>query len=167
MDNLSNDQNEPVCRFGPGGDFVSFWPKQHFTSRKAVPNSLALLLERLAKIINTKLTPDFDASADSPKNAHQPKTLTLPEKGNIKYEVKHAKSEKPADSAPAPVINSNCQLQDQPMLFPDDRRVSIPTGHKPKHRIRTYRRTTKKKAPVQLPGQGSLFEADLRCAKTA
>ena len=167
MDNHFNEQNEPVCRFGPGGDFVSFWPKQHSASHKAVPNSLALLLERLAKIINTKLTPDFDASADSPKITNQPQTLTLPEKGNLKYEVKHAKSEKPTDAAPAPVINSNCELQDQPMLFPDDRRVSIPTGHKPKHRIRAYRRTAKKKTPVQLPGQGSLFEADLRCAKTA
>jgi hypothetical protein len=167
MDNHFNKQNEPVCRFGPGGDFVSFWPKQHSTSRKPVPNSLALLLERLAKIINTKLSPDFDASADSPKNTPQPQTLTLPEKGNLKYEVKHAKSEKPVNTAPTPGINSNCDLQVQPMLFPDDRRVSISTGHKPKHRIRTYRRTAKKKAPVQLPGQGSLFEADFRCAKTA
>jgi hypothetical protein len=167
MDNLSNEQNEPVCRFGPGGDFVSFWPKQNSTSRNAVPNSLALLLERLAKIINTRLTPDFDASADSAKKTHQPQTLSLPEKGKLKYEVKHAKSEKPTDAETTAVIKSNCDLQDQQMLFPDDRRVSIPTGHKPKHRIRAYRRTPKKKAPVQLPGQGSLFEADFRCAKTA
>jgi len=167
MDNLSNEQNEPVCRFGPGGDFVSFWPKQHSPSRKAVPNSLALLLERLAKIINAKLTPDFDASAASPKVTHQSQTLTLPEKGNLEYEVKHPQSEKPINTATTTVINSNFDLQGQSMLFPDDRRVSISTGHKPKHRIRTYRRTAKKKAPLQPSGQGSLFETDLRCAKTA
>jgi len=167
MDNHFDEQNEPVCRFGPGGDFVSFWPPRHSASRKAVPNSLALLLERLAKIINAKLTPDFDASADSPKITHQPQPLTLAEKGKLEYEVKHAKSEKPTNTATISVINSNCDLQDQPLLFPDDRRVGISTGHKPKHRIRTYRRTSKKKAPVQLSGQGSLFETDLRCAKTA
>ena len=162
-----NGQIQPLCTFGPGGDFVSFWPKQHSTSRNAVPNSLALLLERLARIINAKLTPDFDASAASHKITHQPKTLTLPEKGNLEYEVKNAKSEKPTDAETTAVIKSNCDLQDQQMLFPDDCRAGLSTGHKPKHRIRTYRRTTKKKAPAQLPGQGSLFEADFRCAKTA
>ena len=167
MDESFNEQFEPVCRFGPGGDYISVWPSQHSKSPRSAPNRLAGLLERLSEIITTKLLPNFDAAADAPTNTHCSTAPALREKGNLEYEVESTESDKPANPAPVAVIEDNRQFQGQTMLFPDDSRAGRPTVHKPKYRIRTYHRTAKKKPALQLPGQGSLFEADFKSAKTA
>jgi len=59
------------------------------------------------------------------------------------------------------------RLSSEPMLFPDDCRISIRTGHKPKHGVRAYRRTAKKGPARGLSRQGSLFKSDFKSARTA
>jgi len=99
----------PVCKFGPGGDFVSIWP------------------ERFAGL-------------------YQPG---------------------PAYTGVAAGDEGDGRLPAQPMLFADDFRTAGANQHKPKRRIRAYRRAAKKKVHLEFSRQGSLFAADAHCAKTA
>jgi hypothetical protein len=55
----------------------------------------------------------------------------------------------------------------EPMLFPDPGGNGVRIKHKPKHRIRAYRRVAKKGSTVRFAEQGSLFESQYRSAKTA
>ncbi len=129
MDADRDKQIEPLCKFGPGGDFVSIWPKESIVSSQELPNCLGKLLSSVSKTIST--------SADS------------------------------VYLAPTTVTKSNRFVSGEPMLFPDDCRISLRTGHKPKPRIRAYRRTAKKRPAFGSSVQGSLFETDFKGAKTA
>ncbi|GAH28442.1 unnamed protein product, partial [marine sediment metagenome] len=55
MDSRLDNQIEPVCKFGPGGDFVSVWPGEAQQSRQPLTNRLAKLLTSLSQIIPTLL----------------------------------------------------------------------------------------------------------------
>ena len=108
-----HNQVEPVCKFGPGGDFVSFWPCE-------------------------------------PGDVQAPTEPISVRKANIRYPVK-----------------SGSDICSQALLFSDDGWVKLRTGHKPKARIRAYRRIANKRPTLNPVGQGSLFEADFKGAKTA
>jgi hypothetical protein len=146
MDSPPNKQIEPVCRFGPGGDFVSVWPPK--TSQPPPPSKklLAKVLGSLNEIITT--------------------LRSSTSKENLEYVVE-SKAGKPAYSTPTTVIKSDSRFSGQPILFTDDCRISIGTGHKPKHHIRAYHRTAKKKPVISFAGHGSLFETNFKSAKTA
>jgi hypothetical protein len=116
MDNYPNKQTEPVCKFGPGGDFVSFWPA---------------------------------------------------EKEREEYAAKNGGFEEPSHPAPDSTIKGDSQFSGEPMLFADDWRVGAAVRHKPKHGIRAHHRTATKRATVQFPRQGSLFNANFKSAKSA
>ena len=53
---------------------------------------------------------------------------------------------------------SDSLLREQPLLFGDDCRVSNTAKRKSNHRVRTHRRTTRKKDAQWDKGQGTLFE---------
>ena len=53
------------------------------------------------------------------------------------------------------------------ILFPEDTQIHTRTSHKPKHRIRTYRRTAKKSSASRPAGQGLLFDDNFKRIKTA
>jgi hypothetical protein len=40
MNNGRDERIEPVCKFGPGGDYVSFWPPGSFELPQLSSNSL-------------------------------------------------------------------------------------------------------------------------------
>jgi len=111
MRRQADGQAEPLCKFGPGGDFIAVWQPE-----LAAANS---------KTYNT------------------------------------------VDSAPVATIEDGGVLSREPMLFPDNSRIGGPTEHKPKYRVRTYRRAAKKRPAFRLSEQGSLFELDLAGARTA
>ncbi|UCE99569.1 MAG: hypothetical protein JSV82_00405 [Planctomycetota bacterium] len=115
MDRRLSEQIEPVCKFGPGGDFVSFWP-------------------------------------DEPRARDiQPAAEAVPaRKESIRY----------------PFQNSS-DICSRALLFDDDCRIKLRTARKPRHHIRAYHRTAKKSPALSLAGQGMLFEAGLKSAKTA
>jgi len=135
-------QIEPVCRFGPGGDFVSIWPPQSQPPKKQP----AKLLGRLNEIIT--------------------EVLGSVSKENLEYAVKSSTG-KPAYSSPTATIKSDSRFSGRSFLFPDDCRIGLAARNKPKHHIRAYRRTAKKRPAIAFAGHGSLFESNFKSAKTA
>jgi hypothetical protein len=150
MDSDAEKQFEPVCRFGPGGDFVSIWPE---SSEFQLPSQSRLLkvLACLNEIISGLLGSEFNQSSTATA-----KTQSTPA-------VRFGQSRKPQDVLKGPAIPRKAQ----PMLFPDDSRVGLRAVHKPKHRIRAHRRTAKKRPRIDPGEQGLLFAADLKIARTA
>jgi hypothetical protein len=135
-------RGEPVCRFGPGGDFTSSWPPQSQPLKKQPVK----LLSQLNEIITTLL-----GSAS---------------KENLNYVVESSAG-KPAYSSPTAAIKSDSRFSGWPLLFPDDCRIGLGADNKPKHHIRAYRRTAKKRPAISFAGHGSLFETNFKSAKTA
>ena len=78
-----------------------------------------------------------------------------------------ANDDQSAHASSITAIKSDNLVPGQPLLFPDDFRISRNLKHQSKHRLRAYRRTAKKESAVSLPGQSSLFAADLRSARSA
>ncbi len=165
MDSCLNNHPEPVCRFGPGGDFVSVWPPEQTLTHRPSMGRLTKFIQSLSHIVPTLLGSTPNTVPQELTQTQPPADPVLHRKGLLKYAVK--KIDKPAHTASATAINSHKLFSDQSILFPDDGRISIRTGHKPKHRIRAYRRTAKKTPPLDLAGQGSLFESDFKSARTA
>ncbi len=167
MDCPSNKQIEPICRFGPGGDFISVWPDELKEYPQPSTNHLAGLLNWLSEITTALLGSGFEPTTAGPENIQAAADRILCQKGKLEYAVENNKADKPAHSTPTTTIKSDSLFSGQPILFADNRRISLRTGCKPKHSIRAYRRTAKKSPAPGLPGQGSLFEADFKSAKTA
>jgi hypothetical protein len=140
-------KGEPVCRFGPGGDFVSAWPPQPQSPKKQP----AKLLSRLNEIITTLIGSTCGLATS---------------KENLDYVVE-SNTGKPAYSTPTAAIKSDSRFSGWPLLFADDCRIGLGADNKPKHNIRAYRRTAKKRPAVTFAGHGSLFETDFKSAKTA
>jgi hypothetical protein len=142
MNNHTDKQIAPVCRFGPGGDFISVWPPQS-QPHKAQP---AKLLTRLNEIIAA--------------------LLNLSSKENLDYVVE-SNAGKPAYSSPTTTLKGDSRFSGRPLLFPDDCRIGLTARNKPKHHIRAYRRTAKKRPAIAFAGHGSLFESNFKSTKTA
>jgi hypothetical protein len=167
MDSHPQKQAEPGSKFGPGGDFLSFWPKEPTPSPKLEANTLTRLLYTIAEITNATLGSDFDSTLKIPTEAGQLSEHILYHEEKLKYAGQNGKADKSAYAPAASAATSNCLFSDEQMLLPDDCRTCSRTRRKPKHRIRTYRRTAKKTAAISLPEQGTLFEVNLQGAKTA
>jgi hypothetical protein len=139
MNSGANRQFQPVCRFGPGGDFVSIWPE---TLEFQLPsqNRLLKMFAYLNEIIAGVLGSEFN----------RPSTAA-------------------AKAQPIPVVrfDQSRKSQAQSMLFPDDSRIGLRAAHKPRLRIRACRRTTKKRPLIDLGEQNLLFAAELKIARTA
>ena len=167
MNDRLNNQNEPVCRFGPGGDFISAWPKDQAASLKPEQNRLAKLLNTINEIINAALGSEFDNATNITTGFIPQPNRILYHEEKLKYDVKNSKPDNQTYSAPVAVTKSASSLPGESLLFPDDCRISLRTKHKPKHRIRAHRRTAKKGSAIEVPGQGSLFNDNFKSAKTA
>jgi hypothetical protein len=142
MDSSANKQFQPVCRFGPGGDFVFIWPESsefQLPSQNRLPKVLACLNEIIAGVLGSEF---------NPVSAVTSKAHPIPV-------VRFGQSQK-----------SQAQ-QAQPLLFPDDSRTGLRAAHKPSLRIRARRRTTKKRPHIDLDEQGLLFAAELKIARSA
>jgi len=161
MDSRFNNQNEPLCRFGPGGDFAYGWSPKNKNTSQMPGNPLSRILETITQLIMDVLGPDFASYKTPPANTKNQTHNILNLKGNLKYADNQINP--PANA----IIKLHSKVQCQPMLFSDDSRISIKTANKPKHRIRTHRRTAKKRVSVGITGQGTLFEDNVKSAKTA
>ena len=139
MDSGANKKFQPVCRFGPGGDFVSIWPESsqfQLPSQNRLLKILACLNEIIAGVLGSEFNP---LSAAAPK----------------------------AQPIPAARFDQSRKSQAQPMLFPDDSRIGLRAAHKPRHRIRAHHRTIKKRPCIDPAEQGLLFAPDIKIARTA
>jgi len=157
-----NERTEPVCKFGPGGDYVSFWPPGSYELPRLSTNSLTKVLLSLSKIIENLV-----GSESGNILAGRAANRFVCGKGDFEDVVKSSTTDKPGHPASNAVIKDDRAGPGEPMLFADDWRAGGRAGHKPKHHIRAHRRTAKKRVSVSLSGQGSLFELDLQGAGTA
>ncbi len=158
------DPTEPLCKFGPGGDFVYFWPAKPGMK----PSSLTKLLNKLVPIVAAQ--PQHKPQQQEPHIAQtpaEPITQIIASKEEFENAANNNTGDKTTHPAPATIIKGDSIFTGQPMLFPDDSRTRKRADHKPKHRVRTHRRTAKKRHTAGLAGQGSLFEANFKSAKTA
>lgn len=151
----------PVCKFGPGGDFVSVWPRQ----LKPLFRRSQSRLVRLLGSVGGTIAELFDSELS---------TVQIESAGVIRDPGGQEKSDYAAEgidrgayAATVAGAEGGGRVSSEPMLFPDDWRISRAVEHKPKHRIRTHRRVAKKKPALSIAGQGSLFEADGKSTKTA
>jgi len=181
--------SEPLCKFGPGGDFVAVWPGPAAGGSPAL-RLLAAVVEAAAVILGLKqsaawqglspalvgggsrsgLSDRSDQSDESDRRG--PCRLGPQERSRIEKEIQiHATENSRAfrapDPSPAPASKDGRRLPGEPMLFPDVRRNGVRIEHKPKHRIRAYRGAAKKGPSVRLCKQSTLFDAQFGSARIA
>ena len=154
-----NGHIEPLCTFGPGGDFVAHWqPEGTETCEWSNPLTrlLAATVEIFAVLLGLRRSVAFG-----------PNELTDGYKENIVHADQNSEAHGTANSSPASASADGGAFSGEPMLFPNVGRDGVRIEPKPKHRIRTYRRAAKKRIAHDFAGQGSLFEVDFHRAKTA
>lgn len=157
---------EPLCKFGPGGDFIAAWQptlSESSSSSNWLTKVLTFMLEPLALLLGLKPSGP-SAHAGQAVAAHE---FTARDEQRVPNGVRNIRVDRTFDAAPTATAAADCLFSGQPSLFPDHRRVGLRIRHKPQHRVRTYRRTAKKRPALWLPEQGSLFEIDLASARTA
>ena len=155
---------EPVCKFGPGGEYLSVWPPGLLPEDDLSGGHLSRLLASLAEIVGvlsgtrcvqaTTLTTSRNKTAPTAKE-------TTPDAA-----ARH-RPHRRFDPETAPSAPAHRRFPREPMLFPDDSRAGEPAKPQPKHGVRAPRRAAKKVTAVDFAGQGSLFEVDAPRAKTA
>jgi hypothetical protein len=151
MNNHNENPFQPLCRFGPGGEFTSDWPAKNRQDRQPPKNQLLKVLAALNDIISTMVGAEF-----IPADEH---------KGNREHGILN--TDKQAHTSAEPTAQSDSLVPIQSVLFPDNWRAGRPLKDKPKYRIRTHRRAAKKRTSFSDTCQGSLFETDLQGSKTA
>ena len=153
---FNNEDMTPICKFGPGGEYVSFLPKEY--AEIASPNNpLAKALEKIAKIMGTPI------KSVSPVSLKPVKIYSMEEQGESEPNTKSIAC------IAASVGNSQAdsKLSKQQSLFSVDAGACRAGGNKPAYRIRAYRRPARKRTAGKIGRQGTLFDDNLVRAKTA
>lgn len=156
-------QAEPLCKFGPGGDFVAAWEPEPSERPDVLARLLGSAVEAFAAAFGLK-RPGADVPLSSNFCPNEP-TVRHREKPNDAIENSTACDSTDATSVPASANGS--PFSGEPLLFPDLGRNGFRTKHKPKHRVRASRRVAKKGPAFRKPKQGSLFEGQFARARIA
>jgi len=85
MDSDKDKMNGPVCRFGPGGDFVSVWPRQPLELTHSSTGRLCKLLASMAEIVTVLLDSEFARDSAVPTRIHRPPDQILHPKEKLEY----------------------------------------------------------------------------------
>jgi hypothetical protein len=164
MDRFSKyfDENDtPVCRFGPGGDFVQDWPLRP-RSRQTDP--ISKILETIAKIIGTVITPQLLQRSNADKISI---ALTdIEQAGNMEDKIDFNQSDK-SDTKTDASAQTDRKLPQEPMLFDNNTGAGAIAGHKQNNGFRAHRRTKRKRVSFRTIRQGSLFEPYPESSKVA
>ena len=149
-------EDSPLCRFGPGGEYLYNWPPSNYKYKLPVQDKLTRVLMTISDMIGdfVKCPPDI---------VNQPQT-TETVSGNPKHEKSALLA---TNTSPDANIKSHQYLPKQQMLFSDDCRACKSNINKPKHNIRTHRKPANKRPALHIAGQGSLFDDNFKSAKSA
>jgi hypothetical protein len=148
----------PVCKFGPGGDYTELWPQGseliEFANAEGQPkNALGRLLDILsgmAQLLRGK-----------------PDKQNIEISGPVEIVIYEAKVGCAAYTEAGSVVEGNRRVWKQRWLFADDWRAGEAGRRKPDNHIRAHRATPKKGIHLGSVAQSSLFDADVKGAKTA
>jgi hypothetical protein len=150
------DFQNPLCKFGPGGDYVTAWPDVPVLSAPQ-EDQLSKVLETLAGIIGV---------SSPARPSYQQSKYPV-----IKYRQEWLKREhqlsNPTYPAPAPAFKIDSCKPDPSGLFSNDQGNGVATSDKQNDRFRASRRTARKRSHTGIAQQGSLFETYTARAKTA
>jgi hypothetical protein len=159
-------QIEPLCKFGPGGDFEEAWRPE--------PPEVCEMSSRFIRLLSAVFEVFAVVLGFRRSNAHVIFGNTARDRGLIDFDMEKARnaaeSSRLRNTAYAPaatVAQDGGAVSGEQMLFPDLGGDGVRAGHKPKHGVRAYRRTSKKRSAVRFGKQGSLFEGQFKSAKTA
>ena len=154
----------PICKFGPGGEYVSNWPAVPLYSVSTPQgNPLGRVLDGIARMVGLSPTQSL---ALQMRRTTDPQIQKLIQKRRERNE-RAAKQDGPAYAASITVVGNNSPFSGKPTLFSDDTGTGFAPQHKPNHGIRASRRPARKRFAGGLPQQGSLFDAHIARAKTA
>ncbi len=156
--------DEPICKFGPGGDYVRVWPGKaggKGDAVGAVENPLRKVLERLADIIgaNINIASVSGVGVDGPREIGACEIVNEKEE----REENHVAADNESGTGNAETIRdtqAHPAVRAEPLLFADDSRVGAGGRRKSNYRIRAHRKTARKRAAQKIDGQGTLFEID-------
>jgi hypothetical protein len=144
---------QPLCKFGPGGDFVQeLSPKEALPKMPIQENSLGKVLEIIAEMIGVAVGPELLLDQPQQQDNVLKKQAFLTEK--TKNETIQSGFSHHHSQATGRIEGNRC-VPKQAMLFADDGRIGKFTGHKTPHRIRTYRRTSRKRTDRVLQRQSA------------
>ena len=161
----------PVCRFGPGGDFVADWPPRkklsadttlHSTLRSTSP--ISKVLETIAKIIGTVIAPELLQRNNADKISIALTDIQQAE--NMEDKIDFNQSDKP-DAQTVTSAQAYRKLPQEPMLFDNNTGAGTVAGHKQNNSIRAHRRPKRKRVSFGTIRQGSLFNLDSKSSKVA
>jgi hypothetical protein len=140
----------PVCKFGPGGEYISNWPDEWEIVTDQPQGAMAKLLNMIYGMVESLRG-------------------TTGEQGIPYYVSKNRSTALPrrTDAQAGPGPEHNHGFSEQILLFADDWRAGRPAGYKQNNRIRAHRAVAKKRPYIPAGGQNSLFDSQLESAKTA
>jgi hypothetical protein len=160
---FSNDENFPVCRFGPGGDFVQdYWPDKKLSQAPRRP--IGSVLKAIAKMLDVVITEELlqNSTLEKINLAINGAQITA----DLENEIDIDKSDE-LNAPPVAGLEVNQHLQKEPMLFDNASGAGAIAGHKPADGIRARRGSKRKRSAFGTPWQGSLFESYPQSAKVA
>lgn len=159
FENYSDDKNYPLCRFGPGGSFVSDWP----AGQTRTSDPIGKVLQTIAKFIGT-VTDELLTKDETAQNGFcLPEAIQLTD---MEDEIDFSQSDKP-DAQTAANAKTDRKLSKEKLLFDNDTGISKPAGNKQNHGVRTCRRAKRKRPSFSTVWQGSLFEPYIQSPTTA
>jgi len=148
---------EPLCVFGPGGDFIWSWPRHdRHTIIKLMNGQAAGTIFAQTGVISERLCPHCGSQL-LPASRSESLVNNI-EGAKIRYGFGPTSTGKPY-AAPAAAAESHIGASEEQLLFADDFRAGQTTAPKQKHNIRAYRRASKKRVSSVHSRQGSFFEA--------
>ena len=156
-------QAEPLCKFGPGGDFVAIWEPKSSERPDVLPRLLGSVAEAVAAALGLKRA-DVNMHLNS---KIYPSESILHNSEKPYDEIENSTTNDSNDPAPASTPANGGPFSGELLLFPDIGGDGIRIKHKPKHRIRASHRTAKKGTAFRIPKQGSLFEGQFARARIA
>ena len=154
--------DEPICMFGPGGDYVRAWPSKTAGKADAAPapeNPLRKVLESLADIIGATV----NIASIPGIRVEGPQEVGACEIVNEEREENHLATDNESGTGDAETTgdtHAHPAVRAEPLLFADDSRISSGVRRKSNYRIRAHRKTARKRVAQKIDGQGTLFETD-------
>ena len=156
-----NAETNPICKFGPGGEYVAFWQGRAAKKSSCPAGPIGKVLAALGEMIGATIQPGVLGDTE-PKNLESSSKVDF-----VEEKLENETGSKPSYTLPAPRIETCGRISGQSMLFTQHSGTGRRPRCKTQYRIRTYRQPAGKGTSLCFARQGSLFDADPRCAKTA
>jgi hypothetical protein len=156
-----NDGNAPLCRFGPGGDYVKNWPAGTY---KAKQRPIGSVLDTIAKMLDTVISDELMANSTIEKIHSAIQNAQLSD--SMEYEIEYEKSNH-VNAAAVTGAKISEQFTAEPMLFDNAAGAFGHSGNKQNNGVRAHRKLKRKRPAFGRDWQGSLFDAHQQSVKVA